>query len=833
MGPISRPIAVAVMLLLTLAAGVASAKSLYVITEITRWDLQIPIHAYDIGPDGKLTFQAEHKAPFHGAGMVGIAMDSDSGHLFVTYEDFSQILVIEATTLAATQAVSAPGAENLAGIVYDHEKNLLYCVDRGTTKLFVYQWDPAIYRLTSVPGSPFTLEGAQAFGIALDELNDLLYVAGPAQGIRAYRTDDWRLVRTIPTNRTPISVAVDQEHGYLYYGGGFLANFHLIQIDLIDESTKEILIGQDAGVIGLGVDPATGFVYITTGNNRPHGPKDLMVFDLDLTTIQVIENIGRPTGLVVPSREAGYNPLRLTKTVVNALGGKPNDQGLYPVVIGEQVVYSICFDARGYDLTEVTIQDRLPAELVFIGATGDGTFGQYDPVTHRYTWRNPPLAADGRTCLELVCRLPVHTAPDTIINNLVTIESDKTPRTTIRTRAIATEAAYHPLNIRKVVVTADGAEGESMHYARPGEMVTYRICFDNRDNEHAVSDIVLFDALGQNVQFVSATGDGVFGQYDRDTHTYTWVYPSLAAGDAACVDLTVRLNEDVPLGAVITNRATIRSDQTPEVSTRVDLIVAFAMLEVRKTVLSPLGELDDRGRPLVRPGDTVTYDIQVENPSREFEVTQVAILDDLPPEMTFVSAEGHERFGSYDPRAHTFLWLYPTLAPGGQVRLELVARVQESIPPNTVLSNLVTVTSRQAALSRTRTDVVTAKPKTDPDPDPTIIPAQIFVKPTHIWRNHSQATSTLLVVIHLPEGFGMETIAQTPLLLAPGNVRSSDPQIFGTETQGKVLAFFDTDPILESTEGYGWFPIEVTGTLRDGRTFRAQTTIAILKFGGP
>jgi uncharacterized repeat protein (TIGR01451 family) len=826
--------AVVLMLLTTWMAGAAAAKSLYVITEIVRFDMIIPIHAYDIGPDGTLTFQAEHRAPMHGAGMVGIAMDSDSGYLFVTYEDLSHILMIEGKTLVAKQFISAPDATNLAGIVYDHEKKLLYCVDRNTSKLFSYQWDWAATRLTPAPGSPFNLEGAQAFGIALDELNDWLYVAGPGQGIRVYSTEDWRLVRTISTNRLTISVAVDQERGYLYYGGGFMSDFHLTRIDLADESTKEILIDPEAGVIGLGVDPATGFVYITTGNNRPWGPKDLMVFDPDLTLIQTIEDIGRPTGLVVPTRDTGYNPLKLTKTVTNALGGKPDDQGLYPVVIGDQVVYSICFEPDGHNLTEITIRDRLPAELVFVDAAGDGTFGQYDPAAHTYTWQNPPLAPTGKTCLELVCRLPIDTPAGTILNNLVTIHSDKTPPTTIRTRAIATGAAYHPLNLSKVVVSPNGTNEEGpAQYARPGDPVTYRICFDNRDNERAAGTIVLIDVLPQQVQFVSATDDGLFGQYDRDTHTYTWTYPSLAAGQTRCVDLVVRLDPDVPAGAVITNRATIQSDQTPQSNAKADLTVAFAPLEVHKTVLGPLGELDGRGHPIVRPGDTVTYAIQVHNPSRESAVTQVAVVDSLPPEMAFLTATGDGDFGAYDPHAHAFTWLYPALEPGAQVRLELAARVQESAPPDTVLRNVVTAAGRQTAPGEGLADVVTARSETEPKPDPNVVSAQVFIRPTHLWRNHSQATPTLMVIVHLPEGHGKQTIAETPLALTPGNVRSSTPQIYGSDTQGKVLAYFDTDPILNATQGYGLFPIQVAGELRDGRTFHAQTTIAILKFGGP
>ena len=246
--------------------------------------------------------------------------------------------------------------------------------------------------------------------------------------------------------------------------------------------------------------------------------------------------------------------------------------------------------------------------------------------------------------------------------------------------------------------TGDG----SILYARPGDQITYRIAFDNKDNDYAVSKIVIVDALPQQVQFVSATSDGLFGSYDRGTHTYTWVWPSLGPRAAASVDLTVRLAENVPAGAVITNRATIKSDQTPQEGKDTDITVAFSPLEVEKTAVSPAGETDDRGRPRVGAGEQVTYKIRFRNPSRDVAVTQITILDKLPPEMTFVSAEGDRDFGSYNSVSHTFAWQYPLLAAGGDVSLQLVVQVKEAVEPNVVVSNMVTVTSKQAAPSQAR-----------------------------------------------------------------------------------------------------------------------------------
>ncbi|UCE46691.1 MAG: hypothetical protein JSW47_13860, partial [Phycisphaerales bacterium] len=180
----------AVVTVMTAGAETAKAKSLYMIADHVGdpTDATQPIHAYDIGGDGTLTFQAEHRIPHRMLGAVGLAMDSDSGYLFVTYEASQNIQVVDGTTMTDAGVVSAQDSDDLAGIVYDHSKGLLYCVDRGRENLYVYEWDPKIITLTPLPGSPFTLRGASAYGIALDEIDGLLYVGNASNTVTVYST---------------------------------------------------------------------------------------------------------------------------------------------------------------------------------------------------------------------------------------------------------------------------------------------------------------------------------------------------------------------------------------------------------------------------------------------------------------------------------------------------------------------------------------------------------------------------------------------------------------------------------------------------------------------
>jgi uncharacterized repeat protein (TIGR01451 family)/fimbrial isopeptide formation D2 family protein len=820
-------LAIAALLLILATGGTAAAKSMYVIGRIINFDAPIPVHVYDIGGDGLVTYQTEFGAPFIGAGMVGIAMDSDTGYLFSTYENSGFILVTNAVTLTKRAVLSIPHATNLAGIVYDHQRKLLYIAECGRDLLYVLSWNSLTGALTPVLGSPFTLEGAMIYGIALDEYSDLLYVASPSQGIAVYSTSDWSLVRTELAEQIAISIAIDPDRDYLYYGGGFADNFYLTQRRISDWSKKEVLVDPNAGIIGLGIDPDTGLIYATTGrDNREGCGKDLVVYDADLNLLQTIPDIGRPTGLVIPLNDTSFNPLDLTKTITNGLGGKPNDEGLYYTVIGDLVKYSICFDDSGYVLTDVLVKDRLPAELAFVSAVGDGEYGQYDAETHTYTWRNPTMKAGATTCLELVGRLKSGTAAGQVFTNQVTLDTDKTPPVTVGVAAIATQNTYNTLNLGKVVISPEPTTDGAVLYVHPGDEITYRISYDNNDNDRDVSNVVIVDMLPEYVDLVRATGDGDYGSYDPNANTYTWTLASLAAGETGSVDITVRLRDDVPAGTVLTNRARIQSDETPDTDKGTDVTVAYGGLEVEKTVVGPIGQVDERDRPCVSAGEQATYNIVVRNPSRDTVVTQITVVDELPREMIFVRADGEGDFGFYDAERHTFTWEYPVLAAGEEAHLTLVAAVDDAVEPNTVIANAVTVSSKQAEPSQARAEVVVASSRLT-------VQGEIYLKPNHIWRNQSEPKPDLMVVVHLPEGYGMETIVSTPLVLTPGNVTSTSLKIFGTSEQGKILCFFDTDPILAATEGYGEFAIQVTGQLTGGRSLVCDGKLYIVKFGGP
>ena len=403
--------------LLLVMPGISSAngvKSLYVNADLNSGS---PIEAWAIqSAPTYLTFQATSNTT--GYGGVGLAIDTDSATLFVTFEFSGTLKIVDATTLfVPALGVTAPGASNLAGIVVDQELARVYTVDRNTDNLYVYDWDASTTTLAL--NHQYNLPGAsRAIGLALDEINDILYVSTNTTTVYYYSTSDFNtLAGTISLANRAIGIAVDVPNGFLYTGASWVSTIgydHFSQYDLNANAETVIHLGYGKGVMGAAVDQDTGLVYVTTG----YGEDAIRVYDSGLNLLLTTAGIGNPTGIVVPGVAISYNPLNLTKD--DGLG----EEGC--VYAGDTITYELCYDntANTYDVDNVTMVDTLPSEVNFVSATGSWT---YNSTGHEVNWDLGALAAGApQQCVDLVVVVDTATAPETVFTNNATIESADT-----------------------------------------------------------------------------------------------------------------------------------------------------------------------------------------------------------------------------------------------------------------------------------------------------------------------------------------------------------------------------------------------------------------------
>lgn len=692
-------LAVAVSLMVVPAN--VTAKSLYVIADIGQpsADKPTPVQAYHIEADGSLTLQAEYGIPRRMLGAVGITIDTDHGFLFITYEASDEIQLVDARTMTDEGTTTAPDARDLAGVVYDHDKSLLYCVNRRGYRVYAYNWDPENKTLTHIPGSPFNLRGASAYGIALNEVDGLLYVANGTNEVTVYRTSDWRLVDTITLNRVAISVAVGVVRGFLYTGGGFVGNQYLTQYHLATGTVKEVQVEpDDAGVMGLGVDPATGYVYLTTGVNNAPGGDNLLVFDTNLRQIGMIPKIGNPTGLVVPGREFSYDPLNLSKTLVRGGSGTMGSDDIPSVRVGATITYGIHFDNNNdFIVTDVVVSDQLPEEVTFITADDNTVNGHYDPETHTYEWSYPSLPLGTSTDLELTVEVNKGVETGTVITNNVTISSAQTAPTT---KSFDVIAESHSLNLTKRI--SGVAEGQ-VAWVEADELITYTICFDNRNSDLPVTNVTVVDYLPEEVKFIDLGKETPSGTYDATEHTYTWTFSSLEPGEAVCLNMNVKVNKDVAPAIIITNTVIVDSDETPTSMASVEAITYLNPLNLTKRISGVAeGQI-----AWVDADEPMTYTICFDNSDNDLPVTNVIVVDYLPDEVRFVGLGADTPSGKYDTAEHTYTWLFPSLAPGEAICLDVNVQVNKDVDPGTTIINNVIVDSDETQPSPASIEAIT------------------------------------------------------------------------------------------------------------------------------
>jgi len=174
---------------------------------------------------------------------------------------------------------------------------------------------------------------------------------------------------------------------------------------------------------------------------------------------------------------------------------------------------------------------------------------------------------------EMHIELEVSVNPDlplgTTITNVVTIDSNEAPPSSTSVDAVV---AYKPLNITKKTMDMEGNE---IGWVNPGDRFTYLISFDNKNNDAVVTEVFLSDTLPSEVTFGEANvnNKNFIGNYDLKSHTYTGTLKSLAPKDAEIqLELVVDVNDNIPLGVVITNSVTIDSNETQPSIANVNIV---------------------------------------------------------------------------------------------------------------------------------------------------------------------------------------------------------------------------------------------------------------------
>jgi len=397
------------LLLICELSGRVKAKSLYTITKHFESIVQV----YETVDDQiKFQYQSDH-FPDNGSGAVDLAITSDSGMLFASYDGDEKIELVNAQTMEPYDTKSTP--EEIGGLVFDNtSQRLLVMQRRGLTQteLYIYRYNSSTRNLQL--GEIKTLKYLDnGYGICLDEKEDRLYVTDNTNVVRYYdiqyyETNDPNFtyagsieIKVNGEDKEAVGVAVynDGEGTKYLYTAGFAhpdpgeRHGFLVRTDPNNPDRPGGRVGVPLGTgrsaVGLAVDD-TGLLYATTY----HGTEDdsIQVYDplnwpsdpCEITPTQTITNeyISGPAGLVVGPQYVP--PFEVVK--IDDVDGCASPRG-------EEITYTISLDYQwdGYEdpniIDSIKIMDYLPREVDFDSAQPDtGQYEYDDPNGGWYTW---------------------------------------------------------------------------------------------------------------------------------------------------------------------------------------------------------------------------------------------------------------------------------------------------------------------------------------------------------------------------------------------------------------------------------------------------------------
>ncbi|MBC8354889.1 MAG: DUF11 domain-containing protein [Planctomycetes bacterium] len=349
--------------------------------------------------------------------------------------------------------------------------------------------------------------------------------------------------------------------------------------------------------------------------------------------------------------------LSLAKTVDNAT---PN--------VSDNVTFTVTVTNAGPDdATGVAVLDTLPTGLTFVSSTPSQ--GSY--VNGTGVWTVGSIANGANATLQLVASVDAAgiKTNSAQVSAAGQTDADSTPNNSVASEDDQASVTLTPQDADlSLTNTVDDATPTS------GQNVTFTVTVSNAGPSSA-TNVVVQDSLPTGLTLVSSTpSQGTF-----DSATGQWTAGTIASGGSA----TLQLVATVSTSGTKTNTAQVLSvDQNDPDSTPNNSVATED--DQDDTALTPevvdLSVTQTVNNAMVNVGDNVIFTIQVSNAGPQ-DATNVAVRDNLPTGMTFVSSTPSQ--GAFDNA--TGIWSVGSVANGASATLTITASVDTlGLKSNTV-----------------------------------------------------------------------------------------------------------------------------------------------------
>ncbi len=280
--------------------------------------------------------------------------------------------------------------------------------------------------------------------------------------------------------------------------------------------------------------------------------------------------------------------------------------GSFPSVrVGEPFVYTIQYQNNGdAPVTGIRITETYPSQVTFISANPLPSIGNN-------VWLTDSLPAGQTKFIFVTVRVNSPLPDQTVLNNQVTIDTNETaPFTTTEVTLVTAP-----------VITLTKSASPSSPAAN--SVLTYALRYTNSGSTYA-SNVVVTDAVPLNTTYLSCAPAALC---DQSGGVVMWDQEQVDSQVSDLLTLTVRVNNNLDDGTVLTNTARIRAAEN---------VSAFVRITHTVTSAPALSLSKSDGVSSAAAGQVLIYSLAYANSGNAPAYT-VTITDSIPSNVTFQS----------------------------------------------------------------------------------------------------------------------------------------------------------------------------------------------------
>jgi len=393
----------------------------------------------------------------------------------------------------------------------------------------------------------------------------------------------------------------------------------------------------------------------------------------------------RTTTIVAPL------PLGRDMSIAKSLDGPPG----YP---GGKMAYRIDFANQGsLTATNVVITDILPVSLTL--ETWQGHINNPNSIDldqtivptvvgNQVVWNLGEVVGGGDGYIRPTVRITQAASAGNVVTNVVWVSTGDVEIGTTNNIATRTTTLTAPTPDMYISKYLSGLAGT------PGGRMTYQIYFANQGNA-AAANAVITDILPVSVTFDSWYGYAYDPNYiDLDQmiaptivgNQVVWNLGTVTDGEYGYIYPTVRITQAASAGDVVTNVVRIATSDV-EVGTTNNVFTRTVTLAAPSLNMYVSKALNSSPPA---PGGLVQYRIDYRNLGYQ-PMSDVVLTDTLPSDLTYVS---HSASGfTATVSGNTIVFARPTVDELASGTLYVTARVADTTPVGTVLTNVVVLST--------------------------------------------------------------------------------------------------------------------------------------------